>query len=309
MGGADYLVAFEFHDDVVFLNASASLAEFFQVKTSKSAKPRKLADLTHRKSKDSNSILGKMFKNFTGIWSKHSVQVVLVSNVAFEFADHDLAAAEIDQKYRQKMIDKLVVELPDFVQEQVNNLHFMITGVSIEAMQSYLHGEAMNLFHSRFGEGHGYNVLSWVRLLQSEISRKNNFSSEAITNVNELISKKCIAKNFVDDSLSLLASRARPHLDASLVNFELSRSGWEATDIMRLNKRLSTAAADYTDSTNLEASDLVKRLEENFEAAPEVKLSDFIAEAERAILPTLSVPYRERFYLAAMCVWVFYEKI
>jgi hypothetical protein len=85
---ADYLVAFEFHDDTVFLSPSVTPtdAEFFQVKTSKSAKARKLADLTARP-KNSYSILGKMFLNFCGICSAHSVRVVLVSNVAFEFAD------------------------------------------------------------------------------------------------------------------------------------------------------------------------------------------------------------------------------
>jgi hypothetical protein len=39
MAGADYLVAFEFHDDVVFLTPSAApeSAEFYQVKTVRSA--------------------------------------------------------------------------------------------------------------------------------------------------------------------------------------------------------------------------------------------------------------------------------
>src|SRR5437667_11297878 len=79
---ADYLVAFEFHDDTVFLSpgAAPTNAEFFQVKTSKSPNARKLADLTARP-RTSNSILGKMFMNFGGIWSGHFVQVILVSNV------------------------------------------------------------------------------------------------------------------------------------------------------------------------------------------------------------------------------------
>ena len=59
---ADYLVAFEFHDDTVFLSpgSAPTNAEFFQVKTSKSPNARKLADLINRP-KNSNSILGKMF--------------------------------------------------------------------------------------------------------------------------------------------------------------------------------------------------------------------------------------------------------
>jgi hypothetical protein len=59
MDHADYLVAFEFHDDTVFLSPAVAPTnvEFFQVKTSKSANARKLADFTVRP-KTSNSILG-----------------------------------------------------------------------------------------------------------------------------------------------------------------------------------------------------------------------------------------------------------
>ena len=311
MDGADYIVAFEFHDDVVFIDPDASkgTVEFFQVKTAKSATPRKLADLTSRKSKATNSILGEMFKNFSGIWSTHSVEVVLVSNVAFEFADRDLAAVNIDPKYRKRIVEKLSAELPGFVESQVDQLHFMISGVSIEAMQSYLHGEAMELFRSHFGEEHGYNVVSWVRLIQSEIARRNNFSSEKIGSVPELKAKKCIAKTFVNESLALWASRARPPLDTTIIYAELDKAGWDATDLMRLNKRIAVATADFSDGTNLEAAALVRNLEDLFESSSVSTISQFIADAEADILPTLSGPYRDRFYLAAMCVLVFNEKI
>ena len=68
MAEADYLVAFEFHDDTVFLSPSElpTSAEFFQIKTAKSLSPQKLADFTARP-KHASSILGKMFANFDGI--------------------------------------------------------------------------------------------------------------------------------------------------------------------------------------------------------------------------------------------------
>ena len=96
MVNADYLVAFEFHDDTVFLSPSATppSAEFFQVKTSKSTNARKVTDLTSRAGKP-NSILGKMFQNFTGICSSHVVQIILVSNVAFEFSDKNVSAKDL----------------------------------------------------------------------------------------------------------------------------------------------------------------------------------------------------------------------
>ena len=311
MDGADYVVAYEFHDDVVFVDpdASKNAVEFFQIKTAKSANPRKLSDLISRKSQTTNSILGKMFKNFSGMWSAHSVRVVLVSNVAFEFADRDFAATDIDPKFRRRIVAKLAAELPEFVEDQVDKLHFMISGVSIEAMQSYLHGEAMELFRLRFGEEHGYNVVSWVRLIQSEITRRNNYSSENIASISELKAKKCIAKDFVDESLKLWASRARPRLDTSIVYAELDKGGWGATDLMRVNKQIANATADFSDGTNLEAAAIVRSLEELFDSLGIPTISQFVGSAEANILPTLGTPYRNRFYLAAMCILVFNEKL
>src|ERR1700761_2531844 len=172
MDNADYLVAFEFHDDTVFLSPSVAPTsiEFFQVKTSKSAKARKLADFTARP-KNSTSILGKMFHNFDGLGVGYDVHVVLVSNVAFEFSDKSISAKDIASSYRNKIKARLKEEIPKLIDEQIENLHFIVTGVSIDAMRSFLHGEAMELFKEKFGEDHGHNVHSWVRLLQSEIGR------------------------------------------------------------------------------------------------------------------------------------------
>jgi hypothetical protein len=310
MDGADYLVAFEFHDDVVFLESEGSpgKAEFFQVKTSKSATARTLASLTSRPGKG-NSILGKLFKNFSGICSSHEVKVALVSNIAFEFAGTNLCATDIESKFRDKIIEKLKAELPDFAAKHVGSLHFMITGVSLDAMRSYLRGEAMELFNTKFGEEHGLNVSGWVRLLQSEITRKNNYPSDKIANVKDLISKKCIDREFVDQTIAIVSEKARKPIDMALVNAELKAAGWSGPDLMRVGKKLPIAASDYTNATNIEATGLVASLETLFSnmAAPE--LGKFIAEAEGTILQSLGSPYRDRIYLAAMSILVFHEKI
>jgi hypothetical protein len=311
MDNADYLVAFEFHDDTVFLTPSdiPTSAEFFQVKTSKSANARKLADFTARP-KNSSSILGKMFQNFEGICSVHMVKVILVSNVAFEFSDKSVSAKDLAPKFRDKIKERLTKEIPKFSEAQIDYLHFYVTGVSIDAMQSYLHGEAMSLFKARFGEDHGCNVHSWVRLLQSEIARKNNYASDQVKTVNDLISKKCIARQAVDDSLALISAQRKSLPNMALVYSELKGAGWSPRDLMRLNKKMSQAASDYTDSTNLEAAKIIERLESLYHDQPnEIDLPVFVGLAEQALLEGLSVPYNDRAYLAALSVMVYHEEI
>jgi Cap4 dsDNA endonuclease len=311
MVDADYIVAFEFHDDVVFLSPSAAptTAQFFQVKTSKSATARKLADLISRQ-KTANSILGKMFLNFAGVCSNHAVQIILVSNIAFEFSDKDLSANDLAPKYREKIVAKLKAEIPAFSEAQFDCLHFMITGVSLDAMQSFLHGEVLELFKTRFGEDHGLNVHSWIRFIQSEIVRKNNYPSETVTTVADLVSKKCLSKKAVDDSLSLISSQRKTTPDMMIVNGELKSAGWSIQDIMRTSKKMPQAAADYTDSINLEAAKLVLRLEALFEGESAwTDLPSFIDAVEQNELPGLPTPYNDRHYLAALSVVVYYEKI
>ena len=311
MGSADYLVAFEFHDDTVFLSPSAAptSAEFFQVKTSKSASARKLSDFTARPKK-ANSVLGKMFQNFDGLFSGHTVRVVLVSNVAFEFSDRSIAAKDLPQKYRGKIMARLKDEIPTFSDAQVAGLHFVVTGVSIDAIQSFLHGEAMELFKARFGEDHGFNVHSWVRLIQSEIARKNNYASDEVASIDELILKKCIGRNDVDASLALILAKRKVAPDMAIVNGELKDAGWSLPDLMRLAKKMPPAVADYTDSTNVEVAKFVQRLEALFkDQASAIELPTFIRLAEAEVLPEWHVPYNDRFYLAALSVVVFYEEI
>lgn len=239
MSSADYLVAFEFHDDAVFLSPSMAptTAEFFQVKTSKSANARKLADLVGRP-KGSNSILGKMFMNFGGMLAGRDIRVVLVSNVAFEFSDQNISARNLSPNYRSKIVARLKEEISTFSDDQIDNLHFVVTGVSIDAMHSFLHGEAMELFKTRFGEDHGCNVHSWVRLLQSEIARKNNYPSREVNNVDELILNKCIGRSAIDASLELVTAQRKIPPNLSIVSDALSEAGWSSQDLMRLAKKM-----------------------------------------------------------------------
>lgn len=311
MDNADYLVAFEFHDDVVFLEPTRqpAAADFVQVKTSSSAKPRKIADIVVRK-KEANSILGKMCLNFDGICSSHDMRVILVSNTAFEFSDKDIAAKDLDPKYRDRIVEKLKAEIPALTDAQIERLHFIVSGVSIEAIQTYLNGQAMELFKSHFGEGHGLNVHSWVRLIQGEISRKNNYPSDKITSVTELMSKKCLSKSEVIDTLGVVA-KTKQTLNMTLVNPELQSAGWTTVELMRLGKSIPQATLDFTDATNSEVTKIVEAIFDAFDANKDgvISIAEFIAAVCGKLMPNLSQPYNDKSYLSALAILVFHEKI
>lgn len=316
MDHADYLVAFEFHDDVVFLEPSRepTAADFAQVKTSSSAKPRKISSLVARKKlkdkSEANSILGKMCLNFEGVCSEYDVRILLVSNIAFEFADKDVCAKDLEEKSRTKIRDKLQAEIPSLTDEQFERLHFLISGVSIDKMQTHLTGQAMELFKTHFGEEHGLNVHSWVRLVQGDIARKNNHPCDEIKTVEDLISKKCIGRSYVTDSLAVVA-KAKHTIDMGLVNSQLCAAGWSSADLVRLSKAISEATYDYTDASNAVACGIVSKLEALFDATDngDIELASFCDKSLSAIGAGLESPYNEKPYLTALAILVFYEKI
>lgn len=312
--GEDYLVAFEYHDDVVFLTPSTapSLAEFCQVKTSSSANARKLSTLTSRP-KGKDSILAKLLSNFDGVCADHEVHVVLVSNNAFDFSDKDVCAKDIDEKVRKKLAEKLKAEIADFDEAKLERIHFKVTGVSLDAMRSYLNGEAMELFCSKFGEDHGLSVRTWIRLLQSEITRKNNHPSDEISNADELIDQKCIDQPFVESTLTTMHERSRKPADISFVSQLLIDAGWKQVDVLRLQKKIPQASNDFYNAANSEveklASDIKARM---YDTAGEPKdvpifLDDVVSELSSS--GGSFNPYSQPNYLRALGVLVYYEEI
>jgi hypothetical protein len=311
IANADYLVAFEFHDDVVFLEPSAcpKQVDFVQVKTADAASPRKLAGLIYRKKK-ANSILGKMCLNFSGLCASHDVRVMLVSNVAFEFADKTVRISDIDEKYREKIAQNLKAEIPALTDAQLDQFHFIVSGIGIDQIETYLNGRAMELFASHFGENHGFNVHSWVRLIKGEIVRKNDYASDKIADVPELIARKCIGKAAIVDSLNVVAkTRATPDMD--LVSSELRADGWTSVEIIRINKSLPQATYDYTDAINTEAQDVIVTMTSHFDndAALQASLGAYVRSAIATAAAAHPSPYNSSPYLGALAILVFYEKI
>lgn len=314
--GADYLVAFEYHDDVVFMEPDEhpQNVDFCQVKTKKSSSNVALGFyLARAKAKDGKkpSILGKMYENFDGIGAGHKVKTVLVSNVPFSFCGSNSCAVDLKETDVKKIKEKLTDELPNFDEGRLKNVHFLTTGISLDSMQSFLLGEVSELFKMELGEGHGLNMHAWTRLVQDEINRKNNIDSETISSTNDLKLKKCVNRKFLTDSIQLVANNKTRAPDMSLVNAELKDAGWAAVDLMKMGKKISNAVSDYTNPTNGDAEQLKQRLEHLFHSEAPQALPDFltVALSKTDTLTEGLSPYSEKFFFLAFAVIVFNEEI
>ncbi len=309
-----YLIAFEYHDDVLILSPAdyPTSAEFFQVKTSSASKARTLSSITTRP-KGNASIVGKMFSNFDGVCSSHDVRVVLVSNNAFEFADKELCAKDLDEKFRKRLLDKLTEEVPGFDEKRLEKLHFLVTGVSLEAMQSFLEGEAMELFCHKFGEDHGLNIRTWIRLIQGEITRRNNQPSDTITTTDEMIEKKCIGQALVEGTLNHMHAKTRQTLDVATISNYLTAAGWAMKDLIRLQKKLPEASTDYYNPLNGEVKDITSKMRLIFKDKNNrpIDLNNFLDQCVDMTMNDDGIGniYKQTDYLRALGALVYYDEI
>nr|WP_230383173.1 dsDNA nuclease domain-containing protein [Paracoccus shanxieyensis] len=314
--GADYLVAFEYHDDVVFLEPEENPqnVDFCQVKTKKSSSHITLGFyLAREKSPEGRkpSILGKMYENFDGIGAGHEVRTILVSNVPFSFCGSNSCAADLKEREVNQIKEKMAEELSHFDEARLKNIHFITTGVSLDAMHSFLMGEVSELFKMELGEGHGVNMHAWTRLVQDEINRKNNVESENISSTSDLKKKKCVSRKLLTDTIQWAANNRTRAPEMSLINAELKDAGWTAIDLMKMGKKISNAVSDYTNPTNGDAELLKQRLELLFHSEAPQTLPDFLSSAfskVAEITDGLSL-YSEKFYFLAFAVIVFNEEI
>ncbi|WP_162181421.1 dsDNA nuclease domain-containing protein [Thalassospira australica] len=312
--GESYLIAFEFHDDVVFVSPAdqPTSVDFVQVKTSSGTSPRMLTTLTSRP-KGKASVFGKMFSNFEGICSSYDIKVILVSNNAFEFAGGEACAVDLDEKYYNRIKNKLSSELNNFDEKRLEDLHFQVTGVSLEAMESFLEGEASALFCEKFGEDHGLNIRTWMRLVKSEIVRRNNFPSDNVKNAQQLFDKKCIEYSLVENTLSTMHARSRPSLDISDINSSLLQAGWTLAETLQLKKYIPEASTDFYDPLNIDVKSIVGLMEKSVFEYPNtpMELDKFLRKVVDDVMSDSGVAeiYKKRDYLRALGALVYYDQI
>ena len=313
--GQDYVVAFEFHDDVLFFDTATNPneVEFCQVKTAESPKPRKLSSITSRR-KPKNSIIGKMLKNTEGLADYPTAKLVLVSNNVFEFANTLICAKDLEEKYRKKLVEKITDELPTLNENILEHIHFRVVQIPIAEVETYLRGKAVNLFENRFGTEFTEAVLPWLRVMMGEANRRNNFPPDSVADVQTLIEKKCIGRSFVDISLDIVKARHRPAPQIGTLVSKLQMEGWDAKATTAIEKQTATAAADFTDPENTECAKLCDAIRIALDEGPDSAdgLGAVLTNAYQTLLATqgaIPPPYRDPGYMHALILLVFHESI
>lgn len=180
-------------------------------------------------------------------------------------------------------------------------------------MQSFLEGEAMELFCHKFGEDHGLNIRTWIRLIQGEITRRNSYPSDRIETTDELIEKKCVGQALVEGTLNHMHARTRQVLDIRTISNYLTAAGWSLADLLRLQKKIPEASTDYYNPLNVEVSAIRDKMRKFFldSNGNTIDLDEFLRRsAEEAMRDDcIGNLYKERDYLCALGLLVYYDAV
>ena len=313
LAGEDYLVVFEFHEDVLFLSPEVEpdSIDFVQVKTSKSTNPRKLVDITRNGS--AGSILGKLIENSRIVEDSGTVKAILVSNIPYEFCNTNLCATDLAESHKQKLLDRLTDEIDGFSETSLGGLHFYVTNIAIDDIETFLKGRATELFQAEFGPDFDLPVMRWVRLVESEITRKNAHPSDGINKVADLVQHKAIGKSLISSTLGTVKEGHRAPLDLGFYKNELRTAGWAVPEVIKLEKAVPRAFSDYKNPLNRECRVICERIASLIDACD--LSTSTVAEVLAGVHDELSKtgqippPYGDTSYSNALILLVYHEKL
>jgi len=311
--GIEYLVAFEFHEDVLFLTPEndPKSVEFVQVKTSKTAKARTISSLTN--APKGPSVILKLANNSKFVGQPTAVRLILVSNTPFEFSATEIAGDDIAEPHKKKLIKALAKEFSGSEAEVVKKLHFIIANLPVDDMEAFVKGKATELFEKRFGIDFTLSPTSWLRLIQGEIRRRNNYPDEKITGIKELLDNKCVGRSLIEQTLDNVEKAHRPTPDLSMIRGQLEKGGWTLPGLVKFDKAVAKAAANYSDPSNTECKRLADAVAAFLDGSDieNIALSTLLDDLYETLLSKKMIPppYQDKFFICALGALIFYEKL
>lgn len=243
---SDYLIAFEFHDDVIVLDSATSPAtiDFFQVKTRAGGTSWTRAQLIRRKD-GTPSILGLLYGNYLS-FSESCTSLVLVSNQSFNLPLNDSSnGTSLDRFCLDRLENKELQRIADALRAEhalstvlggVNLTHFEVTSLSLRDHELNARGRLSEFLGKHHRECEPA-LRSLFKCLQDEIRRRS--SRETLpASFSELVSTRGISRaEFI--SMLTIASAVPP--SSNLIQSIESRLNAELFPVPQLLAVMSAA--------------------------------------------------------------------
>lgn len=287
-GKGDYLIAFDFHDDVVMLDSAnaPTVANFFQVK-SKEKGNWSIADICRLTGKASKqSILGKLYDHRVR-FAVGVGKLTLVSNARFnipttsepsstdrqELTLSDLSSDAIAQ-IRKKLLKELELTGTELESESECVLH--CTALPLVGFEKYAMGH-LAVALDKMGRAN-VPAAPTYRTLYAEICSRNNqgFLPASFSDLNKL---KGISRNELNEFLQMAHAGMEAQDYVAIVSPTLLSQGMPSHTVSQIVKESRRYWVDRLDRTNLvvsRARDVAAQLIDDFRQQNKEQLNELL---------------------------------
>lgn len=260
--GYDYVIVFDYHDDIVVLDGeeNSQNVDFYQIKTSRNNQWT-ISRLT-KYEKSGHSILWKLLSHFAVINYTRDIYFVTNDYLSSSMLKNGCTSKNLIHFYDFKntvqtsIKNKLKKEDSTINLDKLNNLHFYINQLHYESHDEIMIGRVDNFIKNS-------NLSSDIKpkilydSLHNEIERKIRYATD-ITNINDLISEKSFTKNQFDKYLKEIN-----HFDTFKNSCEhiteiLNQDKVDFKTIKELRKAWKEILVDLMDYRNYEIRKLIE---------------------------------------------------
>ncbi|MDN4011998.1 dsDNA nuclease domain-containing protein [Chryseobacterium gambrini] len=252
-GDSDFLLAFEYHEDIILLDSSSnpSQIDFFQIKT-KNKGAYTLNEILKRKklkTEDSGSILGKLFINRTN-FNDETNSLNIVSNTSFKpsgISSGTFCCNQLNDNEKKEIEKSLESELGiRWLEEFLDIIFFHTSDLTVNHHNEITKDKLNKLIENNYSSDVKFNPSLAYRTIFDEVNRRNNIEKD-INSFEELIKYKAISREdfekmlnivvSVPNKLEMLKTRVFNSLDALGINVFLRKKlveAWKDAEIQYL---------------------------------------------------------------------------
>jgi hypothetical protein len=195
----DYVVIFEYHDDILFLDSEIpTTITFTQIKKS-DKKPWSIPNLTLIKKGQKLSILGKLFIHCDD-FKDEIIFLKFVSDIHFSFCPNKVfyAKSSIKEKDKKTIFTRMKKQLVDFSESWYDRLEFEISEIKFENHEIYLLGEIERFITTNFDKNSSIRPTLIYDVFQ-RIGERSRRPSSRILSFQDLIINKGVTRREINE--------------------------------------------------------------------------------------------------------------
>lgn len=318
----DYLIVFDYHDDVVVFNSEtdAAKADFYQIKT-KNQNHWTLSELT-TKGKKKNSIIGKMYSNklkFECVTNSTNLitNASAPFNITLEKQDINslnidcICCKELSSDAKAKIQSALKIEYDSGDEKFEDILFFKVSDLNIRGHREQTIGRLQTFLEKCFPDKKCktipfYNALfaeianktDYGKLITeygNSLKRKSLSQSDFSKMLNDITIKRDFTELWVEVNQSLLSENISP------ITLRNLRDEWDKLEIHLMNRDNALLQKVFT-----KAKSLVTELRQSGDITTITGLLETVISILHGLFKDLPVEYNQN-YLKAIVLAAFYE--